>query len=194
MSGTDPGAPLAFQAIRFMLAARRLRKDIAERPLDPKVCEEAAMTTRDWVLAHKLPKMELAMHRIQTTQGYGYIDEATIGQTVQWCDLDFILSGVLNQLHMPKEGWTEFWQRFSQGFDVRLDTPVTGLLRTGDNVIVRAAGQSETFDAVVSTIPMDQFVALTDATEDERFIANAIDWQAYTTTLFTSPDWFEGFR
>ena len=189
-----PGAPLAFQAVRFMLAARRLRKAIAERPLDPKVREEAAMTTRDWVLAHKLPKMELAMHRIQTTQGYGYIDEATIGQTVQWCDLDFILSGVLNQLHMPKEGWTEFWQRFSEGFDVRLGAPVTNIERSQEKVVIHTPGQSETFDAIFSTIPMETFAALTAASSDEQFIAEAIDWQAYTTTLFTSPDWFDGFQ
>ena len=189
-----PGAPLAVQAVKFMLAAQRLRRNIAERPLDPEVREEAAMTTRDWVLAHKLPKMELAMHRIQTTQGYGYIDEATIGQTVQWCDLDFILSGVLNQLHMPKEGWTEFWQRFSERFDVRLDSPVSGIDRSGEKIIVWSGSNEESFDAVLSTIPMERFVELTEASEDERFIAGSIDWQAYTTTLFSSPDWFEGFQ
>lgn len=188
------GAPLAVQAIRFVLASRRLRRDIALRPNDPEVCREAAMTTQEWVRSLNLPKIELAMHRIQTTQGYGYTDVATIGQTVQWCDLDFILSGVLNQLHMPDEGWSEFWRRFSRDLDVRLETPVTGLDRSGPLPVIMAGGKTEEFDAVVSTVPMETFTGFAAASPDEPAICDGVEWQTYTTTLFTSPDWFDGFQ
>jgi hypothetical protein len=186
------GPPLAWQALKFIRAAGRLRRDIRERPDDPAVCEEAAMTTAEWVKRLNLPKIDLASHRIQTTQGYGFTDEATIGQTVQWCDLNYLLSGVLNDMHMPDQGWSEFWSRFAQDKDVRLDSPVTHLDRSGPKPVVTAAGKSEAFDAVVSTVPMQNFVQFCAATRDEMFIRNGIEWQNYTTTLLTSPDWFDG--
>ncbi|MBR9806975.1 MAG: FAD-dependent oxidoreductase [Alphaproteobacteria bacterium] len=188
------GAPLAVQAIKFVLASRRLRRAIAARPTDPEVCREASMTTQEWVRNLNLPKIELAMHRIQTTQGYGYIDEATIGQTVQWCDLDFILSGVLNQLHMPDEGWSEFWRRFSEDLNVRTSSPVLSLDRSGPRPVILAGGAREEFDAVLSTVPMQAFSAFSQPSEDEAFLTDAIEWQTYTTTLFSSPDWFEGYQ
>ena len=188
------GAPLGVQAIRFVLASRRLRRDIARRPSDPDVCREAAMTTQEWVRSLNLPKIELAMHRIQTTQGYGFTDEATIGQTVQWCDLDFILSGVLNELHMPDEGWTEFWRRFSEDMNVKLGTPVIGLDRSGPLPVILAGGEWQEFDAVISTVPMEAFAAFAAASSDEQFIRDSVEWQTYTTTLFSSPDWFDGYQ
>lgn len=187
------GPPLAFQALKFIRAAGRLRRDIRNRPDDPDVRAEASMTTAEWVKRLGLPKIDLASHRIQTTQGYGFTDEATIGQTVQWCDLNYLLSGVLNDMHMPDQGWTEFWTRFAEDKDVRLSSPVTHLDRSGPKPVITAGGKSETFDAVVSTVPMQNFVKFCAATRDEMFICEGIEWQNYTTTLLTSPDWFDGY-
>jgi hypothetical protein len=189
---TGDGPPMVLQALKFIRAAGRLRRDIRDRPDDPDVRAEAAMTTAEWVKRLNLPKIDLASHRIQTTQGYGFTDEATIGQTVQWCDLNYLLSGVLNDMHMPDQGWSEFWNRFAQDLDVRLSSPVTHLDRSGPKPVITTAGKSEEFDAVVSTVPMQNFVKFCAATRDEMFICNGIEWQNYTTTLLTSPDWFEG--
>ena len=131
-----PGAPLPLQVVRFIRKAAKLRKAILTRPDDPEVMREASLSTIEWVHALNIPKIERAMHRIQTTQGYGYVDEATIGQTVQWCDLQYVLSGVLNDLHMPEQGWTTFWQRFASALDVRLGTPVLGLDRSGPKPVI----------------------------------------------------------
>lgn len=191
---TGDGPPLTIQALRFVAAAGRLRRNIRNRPDDPAVCAEAAMTTDEWVRQLDLPKIELAMHRIQTTQGYGFTDEATIGQTVQWCDMDYILSGVLNQLHMPDQGWSEFWHRFAEHLTIELSSPVTHLDRSSDRPVLTVNGTAHEFDGVVSSVPMQNFTQFCRPTSDELFIRDGIEWQNYTTTLLTSPDWFDGYQ
>jgi hypothetical protein len=189
-----PGAPLPFQVLRFIRKAASLRKAIKDRPDDPDVMREASLSTIDWVRALNIPKIERAMHRIQTTQGYGFVDKATIGQTVQWCDLQYVLSGVLNDLHMPEQGWSTFWQRFASSFDVRLGTPVLGLDRSGPKPIIYTREGEHVFDAVLSTIPMQLFTSIANATDLEQRIADSIAWQTYTTTLLASNDWFTGHQ
>lgn len=189
-----PGAPLPLQVLRFIRKAASLRKAIKARPDDPDVMKEASLSTIEWVRALNIPKIERAMHRIQTTQGYGFVDKATIGQTVQWCDLQYVLSGVLNDLHMPEQGWTTFWQRFASSFDVRLGTPVLGLDRSGPKPVIHTREGEHVFDGVLSTIPMQLFTSIAKATELEQRVADSIAWQTYTTTLLASNDWFTGHQ
>ncbi|MCA8902508.1 MAG: FAD-dependent oxidoreductase [Hyphomonas sp.] len=189
-----PGGPLAGQAVKFVRAAGRLRRQLAERPMDPDVRREAALSTEEWVSGLKLGKIERAMVRIQTAQGYGYLQETAAGQTARWCDFDFLLSGVLNELHMPVEGWSEFWERFARRLDVTMDARITEVARRDGKPVVVVNGESQEFDAVIWSAPVDEFVRIAQPTEDDAFIANAVEWQAYTTTLLSSPDWFDKYQ
>lgn len=186
------GAPLAVQALKFVTEAGRLRRRIAEAPSDPAVLAEASMTVDAWLARLALPKLDLAMHRILPAQGYGYAQEVTIGQTVQWCDFDLLISGVLNDMHMPVEGWSEFWNRFSTRFDIRLEARIEQIERRDNSVIVVSGDGRERFDALVSTLPMDEFARLTDLLPAEQAILDGVEWQNYTTTLVSSKNWFTG--
>ena len=186
------GPPLVVQALKFVTAARRLRQRIAEAPSDPAVLAEASMTVDAWLARLDLPKLDLAMHRILPAQGYGYAQEVTIGQTVQWCDFDLLISGVLNDMHMPVEGWSEFWNRFATRFDIRLEARIEQIERRDNSVIVVSGGGRERFDALVSTVPMDEFARLTDLLPAEQAILDGVEWQNYTTTLVSSKNWFTG--
>lgn len=184
------GAPLAVQALKFVSEAGKLRRKIDQMPGDPDVRAEAALTVDDWLARLKLPKLDLAMHRILPAQGYGYAKEVTIGQTVQWCDFDLLISGVLNDMHMPVEGWSEFWERFSKRLDVRLEARVLGLDRDGNGVTIYTQDGSERFDAMVSTVPMDEFARLSHLSPSEEAVLQGVAWQNYTTTLVSSKNWF----
>ncbi len=186
------GPPLVVQALKFVNAAGRLRKRIAEAPSEAAVLAEASMTVDAWLARLDLPKLDLAMHRILPAQGYGYAQEVTIGQTVQWCDFDLLISGVLNDMHMPVEGWSEFWNRFATRFDIRLEARIEHIERRDNSVIVVSGGGRERFDALISTLPMDEFARLTDLLPAEQAILDGVEWQNYTTTLVASKNWFTG--
>ena len=187
-----PGAPLIVQALKFVTEAGRLRKQIVASPSDKTVRAESAMTVDDWLARLKLPKLDLAMHRILPAQGYGYAKEVTIGQTVQWCDFDLLISGVLNDMQMPVEGWSEFWNRFATRFNVRLEARIDQIDRRESGVTIVSGGVHETFDALISTIPMDEFAKLTTLLPAEQAVLQGVEWQNYTTTLVASKNWFKG--
>lgn len=185
-----PGAPTAIQGIRYVLARNRLMKQLEERPNDPSVLAEASMIAEDWLDQQNLPKIKLLFHRTYVNLGYGFLDETTISQVMRWTDFDLIWSGLRKKLKMPVEGWSEFWNRFAADLDIRLSSPVERIDRSEDSVSLTYKGTSESFDAVVCAIPLDDFANLTPPTENETFILNGTEWSGYTTTLLSASNWF----
>lgn len=133
------------------------------------------MTVNDWPVRLDLPKLDLAMHRILPAQGYGYAKEVTIGQTVQWLDFDILISGVLSDMHMPVEGWSGFWNRFSARFDIRLEARIEHGERRDNSVILMSGDGRERFDALISTIPIDEFAKLTQLLPAEKAVLLGVE-------------------
>jgi uncharacterized protein len=70
--------------------------------------------------------------------------------------------------------------------DMRLNAAVERVTRHADHVMVRSAGQDETFDHVVFACHTDQTLSLlADATDDEREALGAIRYQPNTAILHT---------
>jgi len=62
--------------------------------------------------------------------------------------------------------------------------------REGDGVRVETSDGSEfRGERLINTLPMDVFCKLTDPTESEAQVADAIDWGGYTTSLLSVADW-----
>lgn len=186
-----PGSPLAVQVVRFILARRRLMSALKKSPIPGWAERQAAQPVSDWLRERRLHKIERFMYRSLTNLGYGFVDETPTVQALRWNDSDLILTGLLKQLKMPEQGWTEFWRRASENLDVQLASPVTRLTRSSDGAeLMTGDGRSHRFDAVVCAIPIDDFVTLTEPTDNEQAAADAIDWNGYTTTLVAVDDWF----
>lgn len=186
------GAPLSIQVLRFLMARHRLMSALSRKRIPPWAEAEAAQPVADWLRARKLHKIERFMYRSMTNLGYGFVDQTPAVQAMRWNDIDLILTGLLNQLKMPAEGWSEFWERAASEVDIRLASPVTRVDRSGDlPAITTADGSTHAFDAIACTIPMDDFASMSDTTENERYVAGAVRWNGYTTTLVAVEDWFD---
>lgn len=189
---TGPGAPLALQGISYVLARRKLLRALEADSPAQKFLDEAATPAVDWLRARKLGKIEKMMMRTVTGMGYGDLKTVPILHAMRWVDMDLILSGTLNRIYMPVEGWSEFWERLAKDMDVRLEAQVRQIDRTDKgHRIVLADGTEETFDAVVCAMPMDRFSALLEPTESERVVADAVHWGGFATTLISSENWFQ---
>jgi len=189
---SGPGAPLVVQGIAYVLARRRLlRKQRSDSP-PQSALDEAATPAVEWLRARNLGKIEKMMMRTVTGMGYGDLKTVPVLHAMRWVDMDLILSGTLNKIYMPVEGWSEFWERLCRDMDVRLEAEVRHIDRTGDgHRIVLADGTEEAFDAVVCAMPVSRFAALLEPTESERIVADAVRWRGYATTLISSEDWFQ---
>ncbi|MEM7768534.1 MAG: FAD-dependent oxidoreductase [Pseudomonadota bacterium] len=185
-----PGAPLSWQTLQFLRARRTLMKALDKRPDDPAVLAEAAMPVADWLRQRKLHKIERFFYRALVTTGYGYIHDTNVLQAIRWIDQDLILSGVLNDLVMPHQGWSLFWDRFSQDMEIRLETPITAIQRTEDGVQIHTGERAERFDYVICAMPLDTFAALSEPTADEQFVNDGTWWGRFVITLAICEDWY----
>jgi len=184
------GGPLWLQTLRFLQARSALVKALETRPDGPAVLEEAAQPIADWLRARGLHKIERFFYRALVTTGYGYIHDTNVLQAIRWIDRDLIVSGVLNDLVMPHQGWSTFWERFSGDMDIRLDTPVEAIVRHGDGVEVTAKGRTERFDYVVCAMPLDSFTACLTPTAAERRVTDGTWWGRFVITLAVCEDWY----
>ena len=188
-----PGAPTVYQLAKYMWRRSAVLKGIAADPPKPWALEEAAMPVTEWLDKYKLPKVYRLFLRGFTNMGYGFLDTSPTLHVLRWMDWHLIWSGLRKKLQMPRQGWTEFWKRVSDDLDVRVNMPVTAVTRVSGQAVIQTADQSQhTFDHVVCAIPVDDFVKLTSATDDEALVAESVKWNRYTTTLFASDNWFSG--
>jgi phytoene dehydrogenase-like protein len=188
---SGPGQPLAIEAIRFLSLWRRHQEAVRKLPGHAQVREESGMPVAEWLDRHKLIRIRRFMLRALTNMGYGFLDEVSTLQALRWCTPDLILSGALGQVKMPLDGWQPFWERLAQGMDVRLNDPVMGIERRNQGVTIVSQSGEHRFDHVLVTAAPDDAARLMRQSEDERAVADAIDWGQYVTTLCEVDDWFE---
>lgn len=188
------GRAFALQMLQFMWARRKLLRALKRKPDDADALAEAALPVQTWLRARALHKIERFMHRILTTMGYGVVDEVSTLQALRWIDWDLLLTGALNQIHAPEQGWTEFWMRASRHLNVETSAAVTLIRRGETGVILTVNGEERSFDGVVCAAPFDQFVDLVEPSEEERWLAEAFDWTGYASALVAVPKWYEGFE
>jgi len=188
-SGAGPALPL--QVMRYWRDKQKLEAALKADEPPQAALDEAAMPIQDWLRARKLGKIENFMLRSTTNIAYGFIDEVPTVQALRWNDMNLIFTGLLKQLKMPEEGWTEFWRRIARDLDVRLNSRIGAIDRSGPRPALTVEdGTTHDFDLIVCAIPLDEFSRMTTATELETRIAQSVDWNGYTTTLLAAEDWF----
>lgn len=186
------GEHFYLQALKFVAGGNNLRRRLATKSPTQETLAEAAMPILDWVRERGLFKMERFLYRALTGMGYGFVHETPTVQAHRWCGFPLLLSGAINQLHAPDIGWSEFWRRLAEPFDLDLGKPVVRIERIAEKTIVSTEKGSKQFDHVINTIPMDVFVdILENPSEQEILVAESVHWQSYATTLLAVENWFD---
>ena len=188
------GAPLPVQVLNFWREYAKFQKAMSVQSPSQETLQQAAQPIQEWLQARNLPKMERFMHRGLTALGYGYIDETPTVQALRWCNMSLILTGAMNRLRMPVEGWMHFWQALTKNLDIRTNSSVLSVERTSGGVTVRTASGEERFDTLICAIPPDEFATISKPSSDEQTVANALEWQKYSVAVFAADDWFTKWR
>lgn len=178
------------EAARFTRAWRRQMRDFDTRMHETEVRAIAAAPISEWLERHRLPAIGRFMLRGLTNMGYGYLDVTPTVQALRWCTPTLLLSGSLSQIKAPAGGWQAFWEKLSQTLDVRLEQPVTGVMRSSAGVQVATPTGSHRFDALIIAAPLDELAI--EQTAAERRVAESIRWDCYVTTLAGVTGWFQG--
>lgn len=182
------GPPFLWQVVKYL----RLRGRLMARATanDTETNQILAQPASDWLRAHNLGKIENMMHRVVTSIGYGYLNRLPLIHAMRWVDFNMMLTGLLKFTVMPEGGWQNFWNRFAEGLDCRLQNTATEIQRSDGTIRVGTAeGKSFEADYLINTIPMAAFCKLTEPSASETKIAEAIHWGGYTTSLISVAHW-----
>ncbi len=187
--GAGPALPV--QVIAYWRERSRLMEALTRRRPTREDLSEAAQPVSEWLRARNLHKMERLMQRAMTGLGYGFLERTPTLHALRWVDMELILTGLVKQLKMPVEGWSQLWDRIARDLDVRTATPVSAIARHAKGVDITTARGTERFDGVVCAIPLDEFAALLDSvTDHEDAVMAGVRWQRYATSLVAVKDWF----
>ncbi|MBI1238640.1 MAG: FAD-dependent oxidoreductase [Alphaproteobacteria bacterium] len=188
------GESLYSEGLRYIRLWHRYRRAVQLTPDDPDVIVEGAMPIEDWLERHRFVRIRRFMLRALTSIGYGYLDDIAACQALRWCTPALILTGVLHQLKMPIEGWQVFWEKVARDIDVRIGAPVKAIDRTARGVTITDPLGEHHFTHLVTTIPLDDMASVTELTEAERYIQQAVRWRTYAVTLCHVENWFKNFE
>lgn len=123
--------------------------------------------------------------------GYGFYEEvpAQYWMKLMVILLSFALRGgeTLNNLWCFSDGYQDLWRRAAEGLDVRLNSPVSSIIRTGSGcdakVEITANGKTELFDKVIIAAPMEKARDLLDLTHAEQKLFQNIRTLRYIITV-----------
>jgi predicted NAD/FAD-binding protein len=182
------GPSFLWQVFKYLrLRGRLIAKADAN---DPEINAVLAQPTSDWLRAHNLGKIENMMHRVVTSIGYGYLNRLPLIHAFRWVDFNMMVTGLLKFTVMPDGGWQRFWDKFAQGLNIHLAQRAATIKRDASGILVVTENGAE-FEAerLINTIPLDAFNQLTEPSEAEVRVGNAIDWGGYTTSLLSVAEW-----
>ncbi len=90
------------------------------------------------------------------------------------------------EFFMFPDGFQGLWQALAAQLDVRLDTPVTHLVRGGDAVQVTADGRVQHFDAVIVAAPLHTVHRFMDLTAAEAALFGQLRSSRYVVSAFAA--------
>jgi hypothetical protein len=172
-----------------MSAWKRQTRAFEETPDDPAVRAAAAMPVGAWLDGQGLPSMRRYMQRGLTNMGYGYLDETPTIQALRWCTPSLLISGALKQVKAPKQGWQNFWERFSQSLDVRLGQPVLEVRRGNDAIDITTPAGVTRVDTLLIAAPLDELKGAMSLSAAEQRVIDAVTWGRLAATLASIEGW-----
>lgn len=189
-----PGAPFVLQCLKYLYCRRALLRAIDRKTNKSITNKQAAMPVGEWLNSHNLPKMRKFMHRALSSLGYGYVDTTPTIQALRWCSLDLLLTGLLDQLELPVQGWSKFWTDLAETMDVKTGVTITSVKRSSTGATIQTTEETMAFDAIAICIAPDAANRFLEPTEQETFIANSLEYQDFFSTIVVSDDWFDSWE
>ena len=116
-----------------------------------------------------------------TSFGYGYFDEIPAAYVLKYLDFQTTMNFVNINLWTWKEGTQYIWETLDAKLKnhARLNSNITNIERKDGKVYVTVNGETEEYDKLIITSPLQFFPNYADAREDEKEYFSKIDYERY---------------
>ncbi len=116
-----------------------------------------------------------------TSFGYGYFDEIPAAYVLKYLDFQTCMNFVKINLWTWKEGTQFIWESLNDKLKnhARLNSNITKVERKDGKVYVTVNGETEEYDKLIVTAPLQYFPDYADAREDEKKYFSKIEYERY---------------
>ena len=116
-----------------------------------------------------------------TSFGYGYFDEIPAAYVLKYLDFQTTMNFVKINLWTWKEGTQYIWEQLNEHLmhQARLNSKITKVERKDGKVYVTVNGETEEFDKIIITAPLQYMPEYFDATPEEKELFSKIDYERY---------------
>ncbi len=122
-----------------------------------------------------------ALDTYLTGYGYGFPASTPAVFGFRMLGPKAIVGAASGELLMWENGTTPIWEGVAKDLDVRLNTPVLGIDRSGVRPMVETATGKTAYDRVVVACDPSQAVSVLDASSEERQVFSLIKHMPYST-------------
>ncbi len=135
-----------------------------------------------WARQHDATPLLKTLEPWVTSFGYGFVDEVPAAYVFNY----LCVMGVSLELHQT--GFTGLWQRVAADYDVRLESRVTRVVRSADQVLIETSRGSFQADKVIVTCPFEDAAQFLDADEVERELFSQVKHMDYQVIVANTRD------
>ena len=126
-----------------------------------------------------------------TSFGYGYFDDIPAAYVLKYLDFKTAMNFFKLNLTTWKDGTQSIWERLDAKLTnhARLNSHITSVERKDGKVYVTVNGETEEYDRLIVTSPLQYFPDYADARDDEKEYFSKIDYERYNVMAFlTKPE------
>ena len=123
-----------------------------------------------------------------TSFGYGYFDEIPAAYVLKYLDFQTTMNFVNINLWTWKNGTQSIWEALDAKLKnhARLNAKIEKVERKDGKVFITVNGETEEYDKLIVTAPLQFFGEYADIREDEKSHFDKIDYERYDTMAVTT--------
>jgi len=143
--------------------------------------KDLAMPFKEWCKKNDVELTQDIWIGPFTSFGYGYFDEIPAAYVLKYLDFQTCMNFVKINLWTWKEGTQYIWECLDAKLKnhARLNSDITKVERKDGKVYVTVNGETEEYDKLIVTAPLQFVPDYADAREDEKKYFGKIDYERY---------------
>ena len=146
--------------------------------IDPELSQPFSIFAK----THRIELLAAEFALFFTGFGYGYLSEIPAAHVLKYYSRDTLLSFIKRQIYFFPTGIQSLWTAVAKKQDVRLDVKISHIER-GDKITIHTEQESQEFDELILTSPLDETSQFLDQTSEEHALFSKILYVDYRTIV-----------
>lgn len=124
--------------------------------------------------------------------GYDYFERIPAAYVLKYYRWSTLMAFMQRKVYRLPNGIQHLWTAVASAHNVRLNTTISHIERSGTSVFITTERGTEEFDTLIIASALDETISYLDSTEDERTLFSKIQYVDYVTIACTVEGLIDG--